>query len=143
MVYPLYVHIVGTQYAKNIAIIFGSKDINQVDKFLEKSTIIVIVTGETVYEISYEDAREHIKKAIEAENFESGDSYGNIVGGEFEKYKSQQEVGIYWPLYEIGMVDVWLHLERKYIFWYTIERIEINDIDEYCKKMFMGEDVVD
>jgi|GEM_PF-4572911 len=141
MAYPMYVHIVGTQYAKRISTVFNSKDINKIDKFLEKSTIIAIITEKTICEISYEEAREYIKVAIEDEKFESRSSYGHI-GGEDNKYESRQEVGIFWSLAEIGSVEISMYLKRKFIFWYTIERIEIyHDRDGYCQKMFMGENI--
>ena len=142
IVYPLYVHIVGTQYAQDMSNVFGAKDINQVDKFLNQSTVIAIKREDALKfdEILYEDSREYIKKMIKSEKFDSLDSYGHI--GELDnKYKSRQRVEVHWSISEVGMVDTTVYLKRKFIFWYSIERIEISDRDGYFKKMFLGENM--
>ena len=93
-VYPLYVHVVGTQYAQNMSNVFGSKDINKVDRFLNKSTMIVIKSEDRLAldEILYKDSREHIKEMIGSENFRTVGSYGHISELD-NKYKSRQRVG--------------------------------------------------
>lgn len=142
LVYPWYVHVVGTRYAKDISNVFSSGDISQVDKFLNKSTVIAVrdrnAEDKDIFdEILYEDSRQYIKKEIESENFYVGSSYGYI--GYDSRYASHQTVGIYWAIGKNRMVDVKMYLKRKCIFWYSIERIEILESDGYCKRMFLGE----
>lgn len=112
---------ISTKYAIKYNEVFGSYDINEVDRYLNEETLITY-KGITK---SYKELRSNIVKAFEEKKYKMGSSYGNgsgsFIGG-------VQEVGIQTYVessYHSNFVI--MELECHGLFFYKINSIKSED----------------
>lgn len=112
--------IVDTDYAIKYSEVFGSYDINEVDKYLDEDTLIVY-KGMTK---TYKELRNNIIKAFNEKKYVMhNDSYGH---GNNKFVDGIQEIGVltYVEYNEKRSEDVILELERKGLFSYRIRSLK-------------------
>lgn len=115
---------IDTKYAIEYAQVFGSYDIEKVDQYLNKETLI---TYDGVTE-TYENLRNNVIAAFEEKQYEmrNGSSYGN---GDDLFVTGVQTIGIqvYIESEEYHSDFVSMELERHWLVFYKIKSITSND----------------
>ena len=140
IIYPFYVHWAAGNYTKKFAGVLNSHDMKQYDRFFDDDTVFEL-NGK---DITYADARESMERV---QKFSSGGSYGHL--SEYTNVFLEKEYDVSLMLsiskYDngndivtVGGLEGGIILERKWIFFFHMKKVEFYYDNEGFLEEFLG-----
>ena len=125
------------KYAVEYARVFGSYDINEVDRYLDKKTIITY----NGFSSTYEDLRDNVISAFNEKKYDmpKDGSYGH-GNGRFVDGTQTVEIQVYINSDDYSSEFVSMEIERKCFMFYRIKTISSDD--DFFGYLFWGKNTL-
>ena len=139
LVYPLYVHWIAGQYAKQFGIILDSHDMEKYDSSFDEDTLFVW-NGK---EVCYSDARNNMNQL---KSFTSAGAYGHLDGDANLYADREYIVSLMLPISnfddgtvirEVGILEGEFTIQRKWLFFFHIKQVIFYDDKEGFLERFL------